>query len=53
MTILDPSLVVPLLRTNDASFAQRISDEIGDLDIFLTSVTELELLQGARDMRTA
>jgi predicted nucleic acid-binding protein len=49
MTILDTSLVVPLFRSNSASFAQRLSDEIGDLDIFLTSVTELELLQGARD----
>jgi predicted nucleic acid-binding protein len=49
MTLLDTSLVVPLLRSNDASFTQRISDEIGDLDIFFTSVTELELLQGARD----
>jgi predicted nucleic acid-binding protein len=49
MTILDTSLVVPLLRGTDASFAQSISDEIGDLDIYLTSVTELELLQGARD----
>jgi predicted nucleic acid-binding protein len=49
MTILDTSLVVPLLRSNDTSFAQRISDEIGDLDVFLMSVTELELLQGARD----
>jgi predicted nucleic acid-binding protein len=49
MTILDTSLVVALLRNNDASFTQRISDEIGDLDIFFTSVTELELLQGARD----
>ena len=49
MTILDNSLVIPFFSRNGAGHVQRMAVEIGDLDIFLTSVTQLEVLQGARD----
>ena len=49
MTILDTSIIVPLVRSRGTEIAQRLAEEIGDADVFLTSITELELLQGARD----
>ena len=48
MTILDTSLVIPLFGRGGAAYAKRMADEIGDLDIYLTAMTELEVLQGAR-----
>ena len=49
MTILDTSVVIPFFSRNGGVHVQRMAAEIGDLDIFLTSVTQLEVLQGARD----
>jgi predicted nucleic acid-binding protein len=49
MIILDTSVVVPLVRRVTPAMRQRFSEAVGDDDVFLTSVTELELLQGARD----
>ena len=48
MTILDTSLIIPLFRPGGATWAQRLANEIGELDIFLTSVTQLEVLQGSQ-----
>lgn len=49
MTILDTSLVIPFFNRGSAALAARLALEIGDLDLFLTSITQLEVLQGARD----
>ena len=49
MTILDTSLLVPLVRTRGAEYAARLAAMIGDMDVYLTVVTEIELLQGAKD----
>lgn len=49
MTILDTSLIIPLVRPGSSTYASELADQIGDLDVYLTSITQLELLQGAKD----
>ncbi|MDX2258055.1 MAG: PIN domain nuclease [Hyphomicrobiaceae bacterium] len=49
MAIIDTSLLVPLVRSRSDDYSTKFAAAIADLDIFLTSIAEIELLQGARD----
>ncbi|MDX2289540.1 MAG: PIN domain-containing protein [Hyphomicrobiaceae bacterium] len=49
MTILDTSLLIPLVRSKGNGYASRLAAAISDMDVFLTSVSEVKLLQGTRD----
>lgn len=50
MTVLiDTSVVIPLSRLKGHLLLQRFRHEFANDDIYLTSITEMELLQGALD----
>lgn len=49
MTILDTSLLVPLVRPGADAYAEKLVGAIGHFDIHITAVSEMELLQGAAD----
>ena len=49
MMLLDTSVVIPAVRTKGASALQKLLDALQGEDFTLSRVTELELLQGARD----
>ena len=49
MTIVDTSLIIPLFGRDGSAYTRRMANELADLDIHLTSITQLEILLGARD----
>jgi predicted nucleic acid-binding protein len=49
MMLLDTSVVIPAVRREGASSLQRLIDALQGEDFAVSRVTEMELLQGARD----
>lgn len=47
--ILDTSVVIPMSRVRSVGVKQRLREDLADADLFMTAITETELLQGARD----